>query len=184
MHATYRNNLLGTLLLAVLVLCVVGAVAVIIRRMIADTSYALAAQNAVGLYEHNQRAWDTAKASFAADTDRVNDFSRMIITTDTVPDFLSALETLASAQGVQFSISTVSTNPVAGAPTLSITFSGLGEKARLEAFLLSLEQLPQQLKETAFAFFESTDDATEPDATRTQPLWRVNASIQVLSFTS
>jgi hypothetical protein len=156
----------------------------ILRRLRADLWYAIDTKNAVALYEHNERAWEIAKERFQSDIKTVTDLEQSVVTTDTVPTFLSNIEAL-SGPDIKFNISSVSTTPIGGTPALSITFSALGSKQSVQGFLLSLEHIPQQIRLNSFSFSEAQSDdelkGSKPKTTQSD-LWRATVTMQVLSY--
>ena len=175
----YLKNLIGMIGMLLITSALIVVFSIVFRRLKRDSDSAISAQNEVALYEHNESAWVAAKQTVANDKTTLATLQSYIVTPDTVPPFLSALESLAARADVEFSLSGVSTDAINKTPALSITFSGTGSKAALTTFVHSIEMLPQQISFTSFLLAESTD---EPVVKGSTGLWQVDARIRVLSF--
>lgn len=119
------------------------------------------------------------KKLFALEAQAVSDLAKRIsadeqylITTATTPVFLSNLEALAQAYGVEFTITGVQT-PGKQKNKLMIDFAASGELSQVQAFLAALSRQTYQVSFAKLALFLDQKSSTT---------WDALASMQVVSF--
>lgn len=175
MHTHYRRALLTTIMFFCIAAVVWGIFAVVLHRLRRDAVFVADAQARLAHYANNRSAWNQAKTQFIADTAAVAGFEKVVVTQDTVPDFLSTLERLATAAHISFAITSVGTDTKTAA--LTIAYSATGTYSALDTFLRDTQSLPQQI---AFATVSLAEDGGS-GATKSAG-WRLDATIRVLSY--
>lgn len=175
MQQHYRRTLFIAILFFCIAVAVWGIFAVVFHQLRSNAVFVSDAEVRLAHYANNRGAWNQAKTQFIADTAAVQGFEQLIITEDTVPNFLSTLESIANAAHIAFTITSVGsdTKPVA----LTVAYSATGTYAALQTFLRDIQALPQQV---SFVTVSLAEDATDIKTHATS--WRLDATMRVLSY--
>lgn len=144
------------------------------------------ARDRLASYEINKKILDDESVELHRIKERVEVLQRHIVTTGTIPELLSHIETVAKAQEMSIAITSVQNGK-----TLTVDFSGEGTMPHVEAFLDTLLAQPYQIRFIRFGLYRSGDvtlstaEFSEPKKQpRQQPsnTWKLSARIEIMSY--
>ena len=146
----------------------------------------------VASYQENKEIFAEESAQLKSLSDRVVIFETYNITTNTTPELLSSLESLANMSNIDFTITSVAT-PDAGTPTakLVVDFSAKGSQTNLDKFLGKLQHQNYQVLLANLSLHRDMTTAPETptlsdilktNIVSTQTGWELVANMQIMSY--
>lgn len=133
-------------------------------------------------YEQNKKVFAEESIELQKINERIGKLETHRVTVDTVPQLLSSLESMATAEGIVFDITTVHTPKNAeDAQTLVIDFAATGSYVDIATYLDRLASQPYGIRFTRFSLYRSTQTQDTLVATP-EVTWELLASMEVLSF--
>ena len=158
---------------------------IIFKRLHANVEFTKNAQQTLALYEHNRDAWKDANTTFTQDEALVASLGKHIITQATTPDFLSKLESMATARAITLTITSVASSPIDTTPGLLVVCTVEGVFSSVEAFLEDLEHMPQQVVFTTLSLQKEPEGDGVDQKSKLKsagPLWQGTIAVRVVSY--
>lgn len=193
MKSILKKHIITTVLLSMLIVAL-GIGALLGGRMFArHTQEVLKARQKIATYEVHKKSFQEEAAQVKDIQTRVNALKQSVVTKESLPSFLSSLESLARASEVQFDITGVETPVVDDVAHLEVEVTIDGTFAQATAFLSTLLHQPytiaiNRLDIVSGAAATARDVApTAPGVKKAapvvkEPVFRTFATLEVKSF--
>jgi Tfp pilus assembly protein PilO len=152
----------------------------------------------IASYQKNKKAFSEEADKLRVLENRLNTVEKAVVTSESVPNLLSKLETLAQGSSVSFEITTVQTPVKEGAPKLFVEISTKGSYENIQFFLNQLQHQDFQIKISSLYFLAEQTEQSSAAISGVLPVstnkvvvapviikekqWQGVASIEILSF--
>lgn len=184
-----------------LVVCIAGCIAalaglvVLFTTMNSKIARVSEIKERLASYQKNKKAFEDEAKELRTLQDRISVLESHVVTSDSLPELLSTLESAALKNSISFEITSVQTPVENEKTTLLIEATTKGSYAEIRSFFAQLEQQPFQIKIRKLYLFseQGEGNTTETAGTLSGPkvakpatpkalLWQGIATIEVLSF--
>lgn len=143
----------------------------------------------LAVYKGNKEVFEQETKQMKLLLEKTTKLEQAIVTTSTLPTFLSTIENLAKEKNITFNIISAQNSGKVGVEKLVIDFSAKGDFKSINDFLNTLSHQSYQVNFNKFVLFAEVDTVQVPGTTTVKVvpkagpvIWGLTASIDVVSF--
>lgn len=195
MDKLLKKQIAYLITLTIVGLVLLAGIFFFLRAMKSKMSKVVEIKEQIASYEKNKKVFSEESEKIKSLEFRLKNVESNIVTTETLPELLSSIESLADQNNIDFEITSVQTPVVDDKSQLFIEFGSEGSYPNIQSFLNQIQHQAFQIKfSKLFLFSEQSENSnqitsgtlsikkTNKTTSSSGKKWQAIGTIEILSF--